>query len=57
MESILNPGLPHISEKIVKCLNIESIFNCRYLNCELKKTLNDYLFEVTKNSFLEKSNA
>ena len=54
MESILNPGLPHISEKIIKCLDIESIFNCRSLNCELKKTLNDDLFEVTKKSFLKK---
>ena len=51
MESILNPGLPHISDKIFKCLG--GHLACRSVNHEFKKKLENQLFEVTKNRFLK----
>ena len=49
MESILNPGLPHICEKIFKCLdNITDLANfglaCRFLKHESKIFIEDMLF-------------
>ena len=47
MESILNSGLPHISEKIFKCLDNISLSNiglvCRSLNRDLKIFIEDML--------------
>ena len=47
MESILNSGLPHISEKIFKCLDNNGLANiglaCRSLNRELKIFIEDML--------------
>ena len=51
MESILNPGLPHISDKIFKCLG--GHLACRSVNHEFKKKIENQMFEETKNRFLE----
>ena len=51
MESILNPGLPHISDKIFKCLG--GHLACRSVNHEFKNKIENQLFEVTKNRFLK----
>ena len=53
MESILNPGLPHICEKIFKCLdNITDLANfglaCHYLIHESKIFIENFLLTRTK---------
>ena len=54
MESVLNPGFPHITEKIFKCLSVSSIWNCRLLNHEMKNSVEDWLLDETNYGFLKK---
>ena len=51
MESVLNPGFPHITEKIFKCLSVNSIWNCRLLNHEIKNSVEDWMLDENNYGF------
>ena len=42
MDSVFNSGVPHIGEKILKCLDIKSIVNCHSVNQGLRRYIESY---------------
>ena len=53
MDSIFNSksGVPHIGEKILKCMDIKSIVNCNLVNQELRSYMGPYLDNLDPMDF------
>ena len=45
MDSIFNSGVPHIGEKILKCMDIKSIVMCRSVNQGLRSYMESYIMD------------
>ena len=43
MQSIFNSGVPHIGEKILECLDIESIMSLHSANPEIRSYMENYV--------------
>ena len=53
MDSIFNSksGVPHIGEKILKCMDIKSIVNCGSVNQGLRSYMENYMLDLERLDF------
>ena len=56
MESIFNSksGVPHIGEKILKCMDIKSIVNCSSVNQGLRSYMENYIDNLNPMDFFKR---
>ena len=56
MESIFNSksGVPHIGEKILKCMDIKSIVNCGSVNQGLRSYMENYIDNLNPMDFFKR---